>query len=222
MLVTLFLAACAAAPNATAPQLTQAPSSEAAPPQAEAPTPAPTFETRSDVLYQGTLEPRPPAAATAAPRESTPERYRAVESLLGAFHAEDLPTADNLRAHPEALEALTWLAEHAHLDGRRARAASLLGYFPEAERIIFALVADTAEQPIVRAGALEGAAKLPERVRELHRTEIVGALESPEIPVAIAAAHAVRGIRSFAAPLENARRNHPSPEVRAALREVGR
>jgi hypothetical protein len=140
-----------------------------------------------------------------------------IAGLLQARHAEDLPPRSALDAHPDAFAALYWLAWNGDTLAVRARAARLLGQFPEQKPATkLAKLADPALPPPVRAGALDGVAALtpPDRVSAL--SEIRAGLLDTDPRVALAAVRAAGQVDALRDDVTKASAEHPDARVRAA------
>lgn len=189
---------------------------EAGPP-AEPPStevvPAPVVARRGDLVATAP-EPR------VAPPASMPASASQLETLLRARHADDLPGRAQLDAHPDAFEGLIWLAGNADAVAVRVRACQALGLYPERHPASELARLGAAGQPAaVRAGALDGLARLPAAERAPATSLIAAALSDADPRVSLAAVRAARGVTGLEPALADAAVSHPDVRVREAARE---
>lgn len=89
---------------------------------------------------------------------SAPEGTATIASLLAARHAEDLPDADTLAAHPDAEACLRWLAREGGGLALRTRALLSLRFYgsDETRDLLLGVLADEGTHPALRAAAITG------------------------------------------------------------------
>jgi hypothetical protein len=188
--LALVTTALAQPPAATARPLSSLPDREAAAPVAEAPAP-----------------PAPAAVAKVRP-------------MLGARHAEDLPSRELLDAQGDAAEALRWLAAHSESLVEAERAALLLSAYEDETtgRFCAELVGGEAHAKI-RAGAARCLAG-----RSLEPIAAVPALlkaaASSDARVGLAAVEALRGDPKALPQLQALPKEGLSVEVQARIAEL--
>jgi hypothetical protein len=179
----LLLAACAGPKNAGSPTL-----APAAPPD---PGDGPVATSAAA-----------PSGARAAPEATSPVSLGekpasadAIEGLLRARDADDLPTRAALDAHDDPERALRWLSGNAALAGTQDRALLSLGLYPSAENADFlAAFAVAGRAPSERAAALRGLAAMEAGLRAPHRAVIQAGASDPHRAVAAAGAAAAQGL----------------------------
>ena len=166
---------------------------------------------------QAVIEQNPAAEGIdkAALYEGAPEHAQALIPLLSAHHVEDLPTQDTLAAHPQAEEALRWIAQSDYNFGVRGRAVFLLHLYESTETLEFLtqLASDTEGPHGLRASAFEAIGKWSQNKRESLTMLISAGLDDSHPLVVVAAINAAQGIAALEAKVSEVQRTHPSPIV---------
>ncbi len=196
--------------------------------QCPGPAPADSGPAPETPAAEARTAPATPAPATPAtggeqvveePAEGAPASAAALSELLGARHAEDAPTREVLDAHPDAEQALIWLAANAEALLIRARALEALGLYPsDANRTLLLGYATGDAHSKVRAAAVRALSGWPLDEDGPLVEQLTSLLTDPEVPVAIAAAKGLGGVAAARPALEAvvAAEGTPAAVVRAA------
>ena len=160
-------------------------------------------------------DPAPEGVDKAALYGEAPEHAQALLPLLSAHHVEDLPTQDTLAAHPQAEDALRWIAQSEYNFGVRSRAIFMLHLYESSETLalLTQLASDTEGPHGLRASAFESMGKWSLAKRESLKMVISAGLDDAHPLVVVAAIHASQGIESLESKVADLQRNHPSPLV---------
>lgn len=159
-------------------------------------------------------------SGAAASTEPAPDFVAPVAALLQARHVDDLPTRETLDAHPQAQDALIWIAGNATEMVQRERALMLLGLYPDAASATVLLDTLSGDaHPKLKAAAIRGAAAQDLGANADLLNAIVGALSSDDVRMGVAAAEALAGVEAGTAALESAAANAAlDPQVQAAAK----
>jgi hypothetical protein len=182
-------------------------------PKSSAPEPAAQqVATPAPMLPQG----RRAVPNDTPPAEPAPEGVAELDSLLRAWHKEDLPTKDALDAHSDAGGSLMWLAKNGDVMSVRVRALNLLRHYPDAETadLLLAVATDDSAHPTLQAAAIRGMAGQDLGADERLREAAVNGLASSDIRVGLAAVEVLAkidddGVRTA---LQDAATNDATPE----------
>ena len=161
------------------------------------------------------------AVTTPAAAEPAPEGVAELDSLLRAWHKEDLPTRDALEKHTDAEDSLIWLAKNGDIMSVRVRALQLLRYYPDdtAGDVLLAIAADDAAHPTLQAAAIRGMSGQDLRTKASLRDAAVGGLTSTDIRVGLAAVEVLSSLDDDSARMalrEAATRDGTPEKVREA------
>ena len=101
-----------------------------------------------------------PTMVSMPPEDSKemPANVEKITHLLSARHPEDVPGPKTWAAHPDADDALKWIATHGPLNFHRERALSILRHYPDpsTKDFLLAFLQEDRYHPLIRAGAARG------------------------------------------------------------------
>ncbi len=152
---------------------------------------------------------------------SEAETRAALRSLYGARHTADLPTRETIQAHVGGEDAVRWLATHDDTMMVRARALASLRMFPNAdsEEVVRSVLTAPTSHRALRSAALRALQGWDLSQRDDLRALVITGLQSDEVPVAIAAAHALAGVPEATTALQHRLSEQPQPAVQRAIEE---
>ncbi len=154
--------------------------------------------------------------ADAPPAEPAPEGVAELESLLRAWHKEDLPGKDALDAHTDADQSLMWLAKNGEIMSVRVRALNLLRHYPGGETadLLADIASDASAHPTLQAAAIRGMAGQDLASDERLRDAAVNGLSSADVRVGLAAVDVLSAVDDDNAKmaLQNAANSDTTPE----------
>lgn len=147
-----------------------------------------------------------PAATTADPASGAPgpEGTAELQSMLMAWHSEDLPTRAVLDHHANAQGSLLWMARNGQTMVIRVRAMGLLGLYPsvEAGQLLDGIASDDSQHPSLRAGAMRGLGGQDLAAEEGWRETLEGGLGEDDMRVQIAAVESLTGVEASVGALQ--------------------
>lgn len=173
----------------------------------------------------GPDEPQTPSGAgqAEAPGDDaapSPAEVAALATRLKARHAEDLPTAEQLAATPNAEASLRELARAGETMLVRTRALTLLRHFhaPATGELLAAIVADAAAPKALRAAAVTGLAGQPLAEQPERMALVVSALADDDPRIGLAAVEVLGASPAGREALDDAaKRGTLPPKVQAAI-----
>lgn len=145
-----------------------------------------------------------PAVTTVAPVSDAPEGTAELQSMLMAWHSEDLPTREVLDHHAKAEGSLLWMAQNGQTMVIRVRAMRLLGFYPSAEagQLLDGIASDGSQHASLRAGAMRGLGGQDLTAEHVWRETLEKGLGDDDMRVQIAAVDALTGVEASADALQ--------------------
>ncbi|MFK7986214.1 MAG: hypothetical protein AB8I08_09290 [Sandaracinaceae bacterium] len=131
----------------------------------------------------------PPVGASLEEPADIPASVSAIESLLSARHADDLPTETTLSGHDQPAAALRHIATHHRRMVVRGRALASLRHYrdDETRTLLIGTLSDASAHPTLRAAAARGTASLSLDADLRAALEAAGRTDDPRIAGAVQA-----------------------------------